>query len=838
MATGDVEFAALTDAIPHLVWAAAPDGRVEYVNRAWAEYAGPAFEMPYAADLTLAIVHPDEREVTRSLRDRAFDRGRSFDIEHRLRRNDGSYRWFVTRIAPVRDEEGRIWRWIGAATDIDDRRRSRDGLKFVVDAGEALSAPLSPDGICNVLAQLAIGRFADWCFVSLIEADGRVATRAMAHKDAALLSHVERFRDRYPPRPGDALLKVLAENRPLLHQRVTPAQLEAAARDPEHLEILRLLRMHSVIIVPLAGPSGTVHGALSMVSAESGHLFDETDLQIAESVARRAAVAIENARVLEAERRRSQRLLLTGRINELLLDSSNYWSTMEGVAREIVESIADSCVVARIAGEALRSDVAFHADPGENERIAPIRGQRVLRPDAERALVERLRDRETVEYFTDGVDAIRERTWPYLRDAMEPFASRHSVVAPLYSAANTYGALFVYFKPNEYDPEHHRRIVEEIAARASVAFERGETIERERRIATTLQQALLPAELPHARDLQFDAVYAPAGDEAEVGGDWYDAIEMDDGSVVISVGDVTGRGIHAAAIMSKVRHAMGIVPRHELDPARILDSAHWFLRKRYPDAIVTAFVAVIDAGRRTLRYANAGHPSPFLRRDGELHPLRAMGLPLGLRHLAEPEPSASAALAQGDFLVLYTDGLIEQQRDWRVGEAALERVLRAEAVASSTNPAALIARACLPERAHDDVAILTVRLSEAPLWAFATDDARAAVDARQQFVEFLRRRAFAAEFVASAELIFGELLGNVVRHAPGRVEIAFVRTGDAYELHVIDSGEPFEESGRLLPEDDLSDAGRGLFIISHLCDALRSEHVPNTGNHVVAVLRA
>src|SRR4029077_14263976 len=134
---------------------------------------------------------------------------------------------------------------------------------------------------------------------------------------------------------------------------------------------------------------------------------------------------------------------------------------------------------------------------------------------------------------------------------------------------------------------------------------------------------------------------------------------FDDGSVMVSVGDVAGSGLEAAVIMSKARHIIGVGPLHQSDPGKILDAADWILAHRYPGAIVTAFVGLISADRTTIRFANAGHPYPIVRRGSDLVELRSTVLPLGLKNLAEPSPTVTAALEPDDLLVLFTDGLTE-----------------------------------------------------------------------------------------------------------------------------------------------------------------------------------
>ncbi|HMF27317.1 MAG TPA: SpoIIE family protein phosphatase, partial [Candidatus Cybelea sp.] len=472
----------------------------------------------------------------------------------------------------------------------------------------------------------------------------------------------------------------------------------------------------------------------------------------------------------------------------------------------VATEVADACAIVRLHGDTLRTEILVHRDPKLNAAIAPLRGHRTLRLQPERELALRLKRHETIVLTEDSL-RLRERSWPYLGQAIEALNACSTIIVPWYASSATYGALIAHYSAPSVDADDVA-LLEEVARRASVAVERAEALERERKIATTLQQASLPALIAEPQGLTFDAVYAPAGEEAEVGGDWYDAIELDDGSVVVSVGDVTGRGIQAAAIMSKVRHAMGMAPLHETDPTKILDSAGWFLSKRYPEAIVTAFVAIISPDRRSMRFANAGHPLPILRRDGSLIELRAVGLPLGLRQMAKPEASGEIALRDGDIILFFTDGLIEGRREWDIGESMLRSVLQSDLFTAASAPAKLVARSCLPATLHDDVAILAVSVAPPRAWSLSFDDARAAWDARSHFVEFLRGVGSSERLINTAELVFGELLSNVVCHAPGPVEVSLDCHDDRLVLHVVDSGPPIEVTDWRLPEDTLSERGR------------------------------
>ncbi len=123
-----------------------------------------------------------------------------------------------------------------------------------------------------------------------------------------------------------------------------------------------------------------------------------------------------------------------------------------------------------------------------------------------------------------------------------------------------------------------------------------------------------------------------------------------------------------------------------------------------------------------------------------------------------------------------------------------------------------------------------------PAWTLYADDARSAGDARALFVEFLRGANCDRDFIDRAELVFGELLGNVVRHAPGSVEISVDSNDETLVLHVFDSGPPIAPARHRLPEDMFSERGRGLFIVEQLAADIQIERVPDRGNHISVTL--
>jgi serine phosphatase RsbU (regulator of sigma subunit) len=246
--------------------------------------------------------------------------------------------------------------------------------------------------------------------------------------------------------------------------------------------------------------------------------------------------------------------------------------------------------------------------------------------------------------------------------------------------------------------------------------------DREHRASAAFQRAALPTRLPDVPGMQFGAIYRAAKAEALVGGDWYDAFRLDDGRIVLSVGDVMGNGLFAAVTMGAVRQALRGAAQILAEPIALLDAADRVLHSEQPEAIVTAFVGVYDPNSHVLTYASAGHPPPLVREpNGMITPLHGDGLPLGLRSMHPDPPVAPNVVTLDDrsLLVLYTDGLIESTRDITEGEALVREAMERHSIWNSANPAEAIADFVLNE-VVDDVAVLSIRIDAQARFTTAT----------------------------------------------------------------------------------------------------------------------
>lgn len=830
----------LAEAMPQLVWVSASDGTIEHFNRAWIEYTGVT-----TADLQrggpIGVVHPDDLDRTWEQWKRALAAGDSYEIEYRLRcASDGSYRWFLARATPVRDENGHIVNWVGTATDIDSQKRANANLRFVLEAGVALAATYDVAAICNDLACLAVHRIADWCFITLADSRSRHKIAAIAHHDPERVRALERFRTGPPLRLGGALDAAMRRNIPVLLPSVTAQHLEEAASDPEQRAALASLGLQSAMIVPLSTADGNTYGAITLASSESGHSFTHEDLEVVEMVAQRAAAAIQTATVFSEERRRSGELRFIADASEIIFESLDLQRIFDRLCKFIAKEAADFALVTLVEdGEALRTVSVAHRDRAMQAKAERLRGQRVLRPAAEETAVRDLATHRTMlRTALTADDVLMSNTWEYLASDIRALDVRSGIVIPLHSRGETFGAVGVYRCGPSAKPYDERDLpmFSDIGRRLSIAIDHSGTLQRERKIAEALQQTLLPqpGSMPNGDGIKFATEYRPSSHEADVGGDWYDALRLQDGSIAVSVGDVTGRGLAAAGLMGKLRQAMSMALMYESDPARILDAADAQLRLRGSHSIATAFIGIIDSKRKTMRYASAGHPPPLLRRSDDLIELRSGGLPLGLRD-ADREESQSVSLDGAQLLVLYTDGLTEATRDVAFGEQRLQQVANSEAILYVRNAARFVCDACLPHNAQDDTAVLTVSFGERSHWTFDAENAQSAHDARSQYVERLREGATPDSDIDAAELIFGELVGNVVRHAPGPIDVQLEWEHGEAVVHVTDRGKGFIRNPAL-PVDPLSESGRGLYIISLLAANVRVERIPGYGNHIAVVL--
>ena len=247
-------------------------------------------------------VHPDDRDYLRSLMTNATRGGRSHHGEYRIIWPDSSIHWIEINGDMFRDEAGAPLYMVGVSVDITRRKRTEQDLKFLARASAELAGLIDPQSTLDRLAYLAVPSFADWCAIDLLK-DGVLRRVAVAHVDPRKVQLAHTLHQRFPPDPNAmyGVWHVIRTGQPEFVRELDPESLRNTIKDPARIDALKELGIRSYIGVPLT-THGKTMGVVTFVGAESGRQYEQSDLELAEDLARRAAVAMENASLYRALR--------------------------------------------------------------------------------------------------------------------------------------------------------------------------------------------------------------------------------------------------------------------------------------------------------------------------------------------------------------------------------------------------------------------------------------------------------------------------------------------------------------------------------------------------------
>jgi anti-sigma regulatory factor (Ser/Thr protein kinase) len=358
-----------------------------------------------------------------------------------------------------------------------------------------------------------------------------------------------------------------------------------------------------------------------------------------------------------------------------------------------------------------------------------------------------------------------------------------------------------------------------IAAQSAIAIENARLYQERTRTAQTLQRALLPPHLPQVPGLELAAGYRAAGEGNEVGGDFYDVFQQGDGSWVLVVGDVCGKGPQAAAVTALARYTLrahavaGLRPSYML--ARLNDQ---LLRQRAPGFVTVALARLELHGRgATLELTTAGHPLPIVTQAGRARAVGDVGTPLGI--IEQPDlPEVSVELAPGDLIAFYTDGVTEAAAPRRLlSEDELAALVAQHAGAGAPGVVEELERTAVTiagGNPRDDIACLAVAVLDPPLVAERFPATRqAAHDVAAALAPVAAE--LGPRTAQDLRLLATELVANAVRHTGivhGSVEIQLRLTGDRVHLSVLDEGPGFDPPERPVASPD--GPGRwGLYLV-------------------------
>jgi PAS domain S-box-containing protein len=414
-----------------------------------------------------------------------------------------------------------------------------------------------------------------------------------------------------------------------------------------------------------------------------------------------------------ASRRMESGLRALAETGATMFRSLDFEQTLQNVARAVARTFATYCVVDVIdAGGEVRGLGAYHRRHELSATLDRLIAVRNLAGDHPAIRALRNGTSTLVPVIVTEWKRWTLETAQIERD-MADLAPRSLLCVPIRSPndESVIGAMTCVLDardPHEYGVAD-LRFAEEIAARAGMAFDHAFAYQRERRIAERMQAASLPKDLPVVDGVRLSADYRPGSGEATIGGDWYDAFQLKDGRVAITIGDVSGHGLEAAITMGKLRQSMRAAASLVPDPVGMLEVANRTILDEPERTYATALAAILDLKTRECLYASAGHPGPVLRLpDGAVEEHESTGVLLGFGVTISVR-SASFAVPAGSTLAFFTDGLVEATRDMEEGVRRLRAAL-SSGFDGEKNPArALIERVLKSESASDDVAVVVVQ---------------------------------------------------------------------------------------------------------------------------------
>jgi PAS domain S-box-containing protein len=687
---------------------------------------------PGAFDGTFAtyssMLHPEDRDRVLGAVQEGMARGKPWRFDHRVVWADGSVHWIEGRGEPVYDDAGVVVGASGVSIGIDARRqaetergelleaerdardaaeRSSSALQRLSDLTLALSGAATVDQVAQTIVRYGVDALrADFGWFGTVDPGAdTVVTRAHS-------GYPPEFIDPYIVLPLDATLPAtdaLRTGAPIFVE--TPQ--DRVSRYPQFADDA----VHSAFVV---APITALEDSRGVVSFgfRGTRRFTDSDRRYIAAVIEACAQALRRAALFEAGQLSRMRLRTLLELSEALARLDDPEEVLRTTARFAARGIGRFATVYAIRTDGtLRRAAVAHADPEIEAVMADPAGEEddvaeVVRKVAETGVGTIIEDVD--EWMTEPEPS------PGLQRLLTLLRPVSGLVVPMAISGRTRGVVVIGDdRPGPLGPTDFE-LASDVARRGASALERAQLwqasqrqLEVEHRMVQTLQQSIMPEQLPEAPGARLGAVYRPADISIDVGGDWYDAFMVDDGSLVLVVGDVAGHGIEAASLMGRARNALRAYAVEDADPATLLARVHTMLRALDPDAMITAVVARFDPKTRLLIWSRAGHPPPLLCSPDDCRFLDAVNAtPLGT--FGRNFEDAREMLEPNSLLVIYTDGLVER-RDHLIDEGLQwlsDRVTALRHRDPQDVCAALAEGGFTGEPSNDDTCVLVLRITQ------------------------------------------------------------------------------------------------------------------------------
>ncbi len=662
-------------------------GRIVEFNPAAERIFGYGCEEAIGNDLSELMVPPKRRDPFRSTFRRYLETGKAAWLNQRIElnamRKDGS-------IVPVEvtftATDGDQPMFTGYVRDVTERRRSEDiqrRLALIVESSEDAILSKDRDAIITSWNQGAEHLY------------GYTADEAVGSPVAMLVPDYLKGEDRR------ILDRVLADER--IH----------------HYETSRVRKDGGIVVVELS---------VSAIKDALGNIVGAS--VIAHDITQRKRVEEQRVKLLQLEQETRLRVQQAERqasflaeAQSVLSSSLDYATTLQSLATISVPYMGDWCVVDVLSQDGKLVRLAVASASQDNELLVEAMRRYPPQPDpgvgslrtatsGESQLLREVGEDflDTISHDGDHLGVLRE------------IGMRSMMIVPLRARERVLGSIiFMSAESGRLFDEDDLALAEDLASRAAIAVDNARLYGERSYIAATLQQALMPDNLPDVPGVELAARYLAAGEGTEVGGDFYDIYRAGESTWGLAIGDVRGKGPRAAAVTALARYTLRTASLSETSPSRILETLNEaMLRQRSDDRFCTVAYASIEPsalGGVSMKLGVGGHPLPLLlRADGSVERVGSPGTLIGL----VPDPDiidVDVTLRPGEALVLYTDGVSEARSNEQglFGEERLIDLLRACGDQHASGIAERIEQRVLEFQNHgsaDDLAVLVMRVRE------------------------------------------------------------------------------------------------------------------------------
>lgn len=630
-------------------------------------------------------IHADDRQRVLAALDQGISDKASFRFDHRCVWPDGTVHWLEGIGEVELDGAGEVVGAIGVAANVDERHRvsdqfarllqiertARERSDYLARTNEVLVHALHLDEVIEQVTAAAVPELADWCSVVVtMDRPADDPLISIAHADPEMVMGAKRLQGRFPydPNAPTGAPAVIRSGVTAFVPVIDAKFIEAVIDDHELRDIVIQLDLRSSITVALRSTLGVL-GALQLVRTSAAPQYTEADVALAEDLAGTIGAALGNAIVYRRQLRARSALetlqRLTGRLAEAV--------TVEDISRAVVTFGAAGLGADTGLLYLRRSDGVLELVASTGYEPGDLDDWETIDPSVDAPVNDALRT-HTPMIFRDRSEL--DARYPYM--AGNPVPDSALIALPLEIRARQLGSLVFAFRHAHTLSDEELTMLATLTARCAGALERARLYDEEHHVAMTLQASLLPGVLRAPPGMAVAARYWPANVGSPVGGDFYDIFPLGDGRWGVTIGDICGKGVEAAALTAVARHTIRAAARHLTSPSDVLHATHHALAAYDGTTYCTVCFGYLEGtgdGRYELSMALGGHPTPLFRYpDGRVEPIGVPGTILGLI-----EPSfvdSHHDLGPGSTLVLFTDGITDAPQDMAVSAEALEQLLR------------------------------------------------------------------------------------------------------------------------------------------------------------------